>query len=268
MKNYSKQNNVPLKDYLLFGMTIIRKYSIFFLITLFLSASLFAVKDIVSGELVLSEKTPINNMIHCYKKGNNGKKILLIGCIHGNEKAGILLSIKVLNEIFGTDKLTNTLLCIPTADPDGNVLDKRTNSNKIDINRNFPSTNWVHTDSAKLKEKKKPFWGGNYAASEIETQFILKIDSLYHPDALIILHQFMDCVQYDGTGMPLAEFISKRTGQKLLDNIGYTTEGSIGSYFGDDKRKEVVTIEIPENPADSLQQNIVKVLVDIIKTGY
>jgi hypothetical protein len=238
------------------------------IIILLISASLYAIRNSISDELVLTEKTPLGNKIRCYKVGNAGKKILLIGCVHGNEKAGILLSIKVLNEIFANINSANTLLCIPTANPDGNVLDRRTNSDKIDINRNFPATNWVRTDSSKLKKDKKPFWGGNYATSEIETQFILKIDSLYHPDALIILHQFMDCVQYDGTGMPLAEFISKRTGQKLLDNIGYKTEGSIGSYFGDDKRKEVVTIEIPENPPDSLQQNIVKALVDIIKIGY
>lgn len=238
------------------------------LFLLFISASLFAIRGSVSDELVLTEKTPMNNTLRCYKVGTDGKKILLIGCIHGNEKAGILLSIKVLNEIFSSDKTANTLLCIPTANPDGNILDRRTNSNKIDINRNFPASNWVHTDSAKLKGIKKPFWGGNYAGSEMETQFILKIDSLFHPDALIILHQFMDCVQYDGTGKPLAEFISKRTGQKLLDNIGYTTEGSIGSYFGDDKRKEVITIEIPENPPDTLQQDIVSTLVDVIKNGY
>jgi protein MpaA len=249
-------------------MRIPRIFLLPLLIILFLSASIYAIRSTISDELVLTEKTQLGNIIRCYKVGSTGKKILLIGCIHGNEKAGIFLSVKVLNEIFSNNKLTNTLLCIPTADPDGNVLDKRTNSNKIDINRNFPATNWVRTDSAKLKKDKKPFWGGTYSASEMETQFILKIDSLYHPDALIILHQFMDCVQYDGTGMPLAEFISKRTGQKLLDNIGYKTEGSIGSYFGDDKRKEVVTIEIPENPSDSLQLNIVKTLVDVIKTGY
>ena len=119
-----------------------------------------------------------------------------------------------------------------------------------------------------MKEKKKQYWGGKFAASEIETKFILKIDSLYNPDVLIILHQFMDCVQYDGTGLKLAEYIADHTKQKLLDNIGYKTEGSIGSYFGDDKRKEVVTIEIPENPPDSLQQNILNALVDVIEKGY
>jgi len=78
----------------------------------------------------------------------------------------------------------------------------------------------------------------------------------------------MNCVQYDGTGLALGSFIAKRTGQKLLDNIGYKTEGSIGSYFGENKRKEVVTIELPENPPDSLQQKLVNSLVDAIAIGY
>lgn len=238
------------------------------LIALFVCTSLFALHNILFEELVMTQTTHLHNTIRCYKKGNSGEKIMLIGCVHGNEKAGILISAKVLNEIFERDNIKNTLICIPSANPDGNILNTRTNANRVDINRNFPASNWVHTDSSKLYYDKKTFWGGNQPASETETKFILKVDSLYHPDAFIILHQFMNCVQYDGTGIALASFIAKRTGQKLLDNIGYKTEGSIGSYFGENKRKEVVTIELPENPPDSLQQQLVKALVDAVADGY
>ena len=233
-----------------------------------LSVSIYAFRDAFTDELVLTVKTPLNNKIRCYIKGNSGEKILLIGCIHGNEKAGILLSVKVLNEIFAKKELKNTLILIPTLNPDGNILNTRANSNRIDINRNFPSTNWTYSDSSQLKPNKKDYWGGKSPASEIETKFILRVDSIFQPGAIIILHQFMDCVQYDGTGLRLAEFISKRSGQKLMDDIGYSTTGSIGSYFGDDKRKEVVTIEIPENPPDSLQQNLINVLIEVIEKGY
>jgi protein MpaA len=216
----------------------------------------------------MMQTTPQNHLIRCFKKGNSGENIMLIGCVHGNEKAGILISTRVLNEIFARSDMKNTLICIPSANPDGNLLNIRTNSNRIDINRNFPASNWVYIDSAKLKYDKKNYWGGIQPASETETKFILKIDSMYHPDAFIILHQFMNCVQYDGTGLDLASFISKRTRQKLLDNIGYKTEGSIGSYFGDNKRKEVVTIELPESPSDSLQMNLVNAIVDAVAKGY
>jgi len=250
---------------------IILKKSLFkhpLFVTIFASIILLAFSDVFTDELVLTEKTPLNHNIRCYKKGSNGEKILLIGCIHGDEKAGILLSVKVMNEIFAKKELKNTLIFIPTLNPDGNILNTRTNSNRIDINRNFPSTNWTYTDSSKLKPDKKVYWGGKSPASEIETKFIFRVDSIFQPDAIIILHQFMDCVQYDGTGLRLAEFISKRSGQKLLDNIGYPTTGSIGSYFGDDKRKEVVTIEMPENPPDSLQQNLINALVEVVEKGY
>jgi protein MpaA len=239
---------------------------IFFLILI--SVSLFALHSVLSDELIMTQITPLKHLIRCYKKGNGGENILLIGCIHGNEKAGILISMRVLNEIFARNEMQNTLICIPTVNPDGNVLNTRTNSNMIDINRNFPARNWVYVDSAKLIGDKKYFWGGNSPTTETETKFILKVDSLYHPDAFIILHQFLNCVQYDGTGIKLGTFISKYTKQKLLDNIGYKTEGSVGSYFGDDKQKEVVTIELPENPSDSLQQNLVNALVDAVAKGY
>jgi len=249
-------------------MRIYRTIFFYIILLIVFSFSLFASKIITIYELVLTEKSLLNNEIRCYKKGNSGKTILLIGCIHGNEKAGILLSFKVLNEIFSKKNITNTLLCIPTANPDGNILNIRTNSNKIDINRNFPSKNWRHLDPNKLKKVKVPIWGGEFPASEIETNFILKVDNIFNPSVIIILHQFMNCVEYDGNGQNLAEFISQHTKQKLLNDIGYKTSGSIGSYFGKDKNKEVVTIEIPENPSDSLQQNIINALVEVIENGY
>ena len=245
-----------------------KKYIYFFALIIFLSSSFFAVRAYVSDEPVLSVRTQLNNFIRCYKKGNGGKKILLIGCVHGNEKAGIMLSYEVLNNILSKTSLKNTLICIPSANPDGNSLDKRTNSNNIDINRNFPSLNWVYLDSAKMDQKKKVLWGGIKPASEVETKFILKLDSIYKPDAFIILHQFMNCVQYDGNGFRLAAFISFRTKQKLLENIGYPIEGSIGNYFGVDRHREVVTIEIPENPSDTLKHNIINSLIEAVEKGY
>ena len=245
------------------------KTIIFFVFFLFLfSITLFAIQIITIDELVLTRETSLNHEMRCYKKGNSGKNILFIGCIHGNEKAGILLSLQVLNKIFSKNEIKNTLLCIPTANPDGNILNKRNNSKNIDINRNFPSENWKYQDSSKLRKDKIAFWGGKQPASEIETNFILKVDSIYNPSAIIILHQFMNCVEYDGSGKNLAEFISKYTKQEILNDIGYKTSGSIGSYFGNDKKKEVVTIEIPENPTDSLRQNIINALVDVIEKGY
>lgn len=223
---------------------------------------------ITSEELVLTERTQMGNQIRCYKKGDSGKKILLIGSIHGFEKAGILLSVKILNEVFAKEKLANTLLCIPSANPDGNILETRMNASRIDINRNFPSTNWVYVDSAKLKNEKIYFWGGMEPASEIETKFIMKVDSIYNPEIIIVFHQFLDLVNYDGIGLPLAEYLSKSTGMKLESDMGYETPGSMGSYFGNDKRKEMITVELPENPPDSLQQSLTKAIVDLVEKGY
>lgn len=223
---------------------------------------------VVSDEIVLTQKTIGGNTIRCYKKGDSGKKILLIGCMHGFEKAGIILSIKILNEIFAKENLANTLLCIPSANPDGNILETRMNANRIDINRNFPSSNWVYVDSAKLKNEKIYFWGGSEAASEIETRFILKVDSIFDPEIIIVFHQFLNLVNYDGRGRALAEYLSNASGLELEEDMGYETPGSMGSYFGIDKNKEIVTIELPENPSDTLQQNLTKAIVDLIEKGY
>jgi len=241
------------------------------LVTISLSVLSWAFPFIFEGntdQLIFTKKSPNNNEIRCYKAGNGGSTILLIGCIHGPEKNGITTSIRVLNELYTKKELKNTLICIPSVNPDGNINNTRTNSNKIDINRNFPATNWKYQDSARLKKDKKTYWGGKSPASESETKLILKLDSIYKPSAIIVLHQFLNCVEYDGTGSKLAQFISSQTGQVLKEDIGYSTPGSLGSYFGGDLHKEVVTIEIPKNPSDTLQNNLVKALVTVVEKGY
>ncbi|HOT89195.1 MAG TPA: DUF2817 domain-containing protein [Bacteroidales bacterium] len=247
---------------------MLKRNTIFLLLIFSLLISAFTFKHNIIDELAHSQKTPLNNSIYCYKKGYQGKKILLIGSMHGNEKAGIPISIKIMNAVFEEASAVNTLICIPSLNPDGNILNKRGNSNNIDINRNFPATNWILKDSALIDNDKKIYWGGQKPASEEETKFILKLDSLYHFNAVIVLHQFMNCVEYDGPAFQLAAYLSYRTGQELKEDIGYSTAGSLGSYFGLDKQVEVITIEIPKNPSDTLQENIANAITDIVVKGY
>lgn len=243
-----------------------RNTILFLLSSLLMSA--FTFKNNIIDELVYFKKTPLNNSIYCYKKGNKGKNILLIGSMHGNEKAGIPISIKIMNAVFAQSSAVNTLICIPSLNPDGNILNKRGNSNNVDINRNFPAMNWVYKDSSLVENDKKIYWGGKKPASEEETKFILELDSIFHFNAIIVLHQFMNCVEYDGPAFQLATYLSYRTGQELKEDIGYTTEGSLGSYFGVDKQIEVITIEIPKDPSDTLQENITNAITDIVVKGY
>jgi Zinc carboxypeptidase len=63
------------------------------------------------------------------------RKVLLVGCIHGNECAGV----KILNAISRKPVPAGVQLwLVREMNPDGAAFDTRQNADGVDLNRNFP----------------------------------------------------------------------------------------------------------------------------------
>ena len=92
----------------------------------------------------------------------------VIGCFHGDEPQGEDLINRYLSE-----HEKEGVLFIPCLNPDGKMLCERTNSRGVDLNRNFPTKNWEHSETS------SDYYGGNKPASEIETQFLVYIIEKY-----------------------------------------------------------------------------------------
>lgn len=167
------------------------------------------------------------------------KTVLIIGVFHGDEPDGEYL-IRRFIENNSDYQGENRLLIIPCLNPDGKKLNRRTNANGVDINRNFPSKNW------ELSEHNE-YYGGASAGSEIETCFVCDIISQYKPDAILTLHEPYKIVNYDGPAKQIAEKISEITGYPIQKDIGYPTPGSFGTYCGIERNIPVITLELPEN---------------------
>ncbi len=115
----------------------------------------------------------------------NGVTVVVVGVIHGNEDAGLLITDQLVT--MDIPKGIN-LWVVPTMNPDGTALDQRGNANTVDLNRNFPY-NWA-------KMGKPGYWqyAGPGRASELETKamvaFMLEIKPAlgiwYHQDLNII----------------------------------------------------------------------------------
>ena len=167
-------------------------------------------------------------------------KVLVIGVFHGDEPQGDYLIRKYLN----LHKDTN-LLCIPCLNKTGYELHTRVNENKVDLNRNFPTKNWV------LGEKNE-YYGGDSPASEKETQFLIKVIEKYKPKAILTLHSPYKVVNYDGgkginnPGRKLAERISDIIGYPVEESIGYPTPGSFGTWAGIERNIPTITLELDE----------------------
>jgi len=173
----------------------------------------------------------------------DAKTVLIIGVFHGDEPEGEHLIKILMNDIKKNGKqfLKNKVLLIPCLNPDGKALNIRTNHNKVDLNRNFPTENW------ELSEQIDNYYSGTSPASEIETKFLIEIIDEYKPDRILTLHTPYRVVNYDGPAQKIAEQLSKINGYPVQENIGYPTPGSFGTYAGIEKNIPVITLELPEN---------------------
>lgn len=178
--------------------------------------------------------TEQGNEIALFGLSNKTNQILVIGVVHGDEFQGEYLIDRYMNE---TKK--EGVLFLPCLNPDGRDLKTRTNSNKVDLNRNFPTKNWV------LGERDN-YFGGEKPASEIETRFLCEVIEKYKPSSIITLHTPYKIVNYDGPAKELAEMISAIMDYPVEESIGYPTPGSFGTYVGVERGIPTITLEMDE----------------------
>ena len=187
-------------------------------------------------------KTTDGNEIELFNPYTGG--ILVVGVVHGDEPQGDYLIRKYYKETPDTK-----LIMIPCLNPDGMQKNSRTNSNGVDLNRNFPSQNWIEAE-------KNEYYGGKEPASEIETRFLMNVVEKYTPKAILTLHSPYKVVNYDGgkyegiyggnDARMLAQKISEIIGYPVEENIGYPTPGSFGTWAGIEKGIPVITLELDE----------------------
>ena len=166
--------------------------------------------------------------------GNLNSSVLIIGCFHGDEPQGKYLIEKYLNK-----KTDTSLMFIPCLNEYGVEHNVRTNSNGVDLNRNFPTKNWELTE-------KDNFFGGNSPASEKETKFVIDIIEKHKPEIILTLHAPYKVVNYDGPAKEISEKISKIIGYPVEENIGYPTPGSFGTWAGIERNIPTITLELDE----------------------
>lgn len=176
--------------------------------------------------------------------------VLIIGVFHGDEPQGKFLIDKYLASIETkvSKNINLRLLFIPCLNPDGMQLGKRTNSNGVDLNRNFPTGNWGQNkgENATCDDSSSDYFGGIMPASEKETKFLIDIIEKYSPSCILTLHAPYKVVNYDGPAKEISEKISKIIGYPAEGSIGYPTPGSFGTYCGVERNIPTITLELDE----------------------
>ena len=107
-----------------------------------------------------------------------GPRIVVVGCIHGNECAGIPVA-----EALERTHPHADLWIVPDLNPDGHARGTRQNARGVDLNRNWPTSGWAAGSPASIT------YGGPRPRSEPETRAIRALILRERPAVTIWYHQ-------------------------------------------------------------------------------
>lgn len=184
-----------------------------------------------------AKKKPIALHSSVQKNTPNTRPILIIGGVHGDEPLGVLLSEHVLAWLSQTAVSLSWHL-ITCINPDGYLENQRTNGHGVDLNRNFPCSNWSPAF------EKPRYFPGPHANSEPEVQALVKLIDLVSPQLIIHCHSWEPCIVYTGElAKKDSDRLARSSGYVSRPDIGYPTPGSLGEYGWKEKNIPVICIE-------------------------
>lgn len=128
--------------------------------------------------------------ILAYVFGTGSRTVLYTGAIHGNELSSKYLMDAWINELevnARTIPSDKKIVVVPMINPDGVALNRRNNSNNIDLNRNFDTSDW-QTDIVSPSNQPIPGGGGITSMSEPETKAIAAYTALLRPRLTMSFH--------------------------------------------------------------------------------
>lgn len=190
-------------------------------------------------------------------------KLLLFAGIHGEEPETTFALSRALRRLIAPPAACAVVLA---ANPDGLIRGTRGNARGVDLNRNFPASDWrpdpVTSRSTLDDPRDVVLSPGTGPGSEPETKALLGLIDELQPSAAIALHAPLACID-EASESPLGAWLAERTGLPRVSDVGYPTPGSFGSW-GAEHGIAVVTYEFPLASTDDLVREHVPVLVELL----
>jgi protein MpaA len=177
--------------------------------------------------------------IPAYQFGSGSDpKILILGGVHGDEIEGVIAAQGLLRNFANDFSYRLSVTLVPMFNLDGVLNKSRTNSARVDLNRNLPTNDWT----ADVPEVR--YYPGPRAGSEPENQALVEFLSLQRPALIYSLHSWHPMLNINGACKREAEEIARWTGYEVKESIGYPTPGCLGTYAGLEREMPTLTYEI------------------------
>ena len=190
-------------------------------------------------------------------------RMLVMAGIHGEEPETTSVLSRAMRSLATP---LNDCAVILAANPDGICRGTRANANGVDLNRNFPSENWKLdpvTHRWTLDETSDVHLSpGDSPASEPETSAMLEWIEKWKPASVVALHAPLACID-DPASSPLGKWLSEKTCLPLVEDVGYPTPGSFGSWAAE-RDLSVITYEFERASMEHLSVLHAPVLMSLM----
>jgi len=176
--------------------------------------------------------------------GSGPRHVLVLGGVHGSEygvpvASSYLVWLRAHLDAVPAGTQIDVVTCL---NPDGRAKGQKLNARGVDLNRNFPASNW-----------RKQTNSGRRAGSEPETQAMMRLLASRRYVRIISLHSKGGVVDYDGPGgYTLARRIAKAAKMPVVHLASYQVfRGSMGSYVPQRYRTPIITWELASRTMSS-----------------
>ncbi len=220
----------------------------------------FANEPSVYGRSV--EQTPL----HIWHPVRSRVEVLIFAGIHGEEPDTTVLLSRALRSMSQRSTSCAVILC---ANPDGLRRGTRGNSNGVDLNRNFPSSNWtvepvthkwnVDSDSRVLLSP------GERPCSEPEVRALTQVVGDLKPECVVSIHSPLGLID-DPECTDLGRSLSERSGMPRTVLPNEDTPGSFGSW-AKDIGVATITYELPNMTVWNMLPLHLPILRELLEKG-